>query len=172
MNPKLKLAFLLLAGIVVLAGAVYLAMIYIFPNINASGGHSGGVSIRQIPAPGLPVQEADLQGVVSSVVDNSIFVAPVKSIQVSPLNGGKQPTPAGPYSEVLISKGTKIWLDVTDNDAARPAAGSSGASLEVQQKLESSDIAAIANGSNVFVEVWGQKRGDRLNADVIVVSHP
>lgn len=174
MNPKLKLTLLILAVIAALAGAAYLAMIYIFPNFNLVRGRSGGHFIHQIRAPEVPAQKADLTGLVANVVDNSIFVAQMNSVTVSSINGGQkllQPTPQGPYSEVLISKNTKIWLDVTNNDPPGPGSDSSGSYQEIQQKVESADITAITSGSNIYVEVWGQKRGDRLDADVIVVHN-
>ena len=95
-EPKIKTSLILLLAIVVLAGAAYLAMIYIVPNFNPSRGPGGTGSHGQhfdhaIRAPQLPAQEADLTGVVTSVKDNSIFVAQVNSVSVSlHVNGGQQ----------------------------------------------------------------------------------
>jgi hypothetical protein len=134
-----------------------------------SGGKSQSVMIKQIPAPELPKQAADLRGQVASVQNNSIYVAQQDKIRVAVINGQvqQQPTPSGPSTEVVVSKETKIYRDVTMDDMAKPAPGASGSTMQVQQKVEAADISAIT--PNSFVQVWGQRRGDRLNAEVIVV---
>jgi hypothetical protein len=132
----------------------------------SGGGDNQRVSIRQIPAPELPKQSSDMKGLVTRVQDNSIYVAAVNNMQVAVVNGVQQlpPTPAGPYTEVVVSKDTKVYRDVTMENVDPPANASG--EMEVQQKLELADISAI-NASN-YVQVWGQRRGDRINAEVIV----
>ena len=137
------------------------------------GGGKGAVSvmIKQVPAPELPKQATDLRGMVTSVKDNSIYVSPMDKIQVAVINGVQQQmsTPTGPSTEVVVGKDTKIWRDVTMESMPKPptGAGNSGSPVQVQQKVEPAEISAIT--PNSFVQVWGQRRGDRLNADTIVV---
>ena len=137
------------------------------------GGGKGGVSVmfKQVPAPELPKQAADLRGMVTSVKDNSVYVAPMDNVKVAVINGVQQQmsTPTGPSTEVVVGKDTKIWRDVTMESMPNPpiGAGNSGSPVQVQQKVEPADISAIT--PNSFVQVWGQRRGDRLNADTIVV---
>jgi hypothetical protein len=123
------------------------------------------------PSSLLPKQAADLSGQVVSVKDNSIFVGQTDKFQMLVTNGQvqQQPTPSGPTTEVVVSKDTKIYRDVTMENMPTPSASSSGGTLQLQQQLADADISAVTANSSTFVQVWGQRRGDRLNADVIVV---
>lgn len=139
-------------------------------HIQSQGGPGGNVSVSiQInPSPLLPKQTPDLRGMVTQVKDNSIFIAQMDKMMGGVINGKavQQPTPAGPYTEVVISKDTKLYRDVTMDAMPDPSQMKNGG--KVDQKLEEVDASAIVTG-NSNVQVWGQKRGDRLIADVIVV---
>lgn len=187
MNKKI---FLVIGGILMvalLAGGAFMAMrllnvkAQVFNgkgggpemSLNSKGGPGGGKSVmmKLIAAPELPTQNADLRGLITDIKDNSLYVAQMNNIKVSVINGNTQmlqPTPEGPYTEVVVSKDTKIWRDVTMEDNQQPSGGTADQPVEIQQKVEASDISAIASGS--FVQVWGQRRGDRLIADAIVVT--
>jgi hypothetical protein len=155
------------------------------------GPNSGKVSfsIQVTPAPELPTAGADIVGTVSSIKDNSIFVSEMgkgteggggntvivgKAITSS---GGSSPdsglstndvspTPSGPVTEVVVSKETKIYRDTSMDNVPKPQPGSD-TNLGIQQVLEPADVSSISSDS--VVQVWGQKRGDRLIADTIVV---
>ncbi len=131
------------------------------------GGGKGSVYFKQIPASELPKQAADLRGLVTSVQNNSIYVAQADKIQMAVINGvqQQQPTPSGPSTEVVVSKDTKIYRDVTMENFQSPSTASG--TVQIQQKLDPADISAIT--ANSYVQVWGQRRGDRINADVVVV---
>jgi hypothetical protein len=171
--------------VILLAGAAFMAMRLL--NSKSPGGIgflSGGlplggkgssgavqsIRIESDPNADLPKQAPDLTGQVASVKDNSFFVAvPSGSGGITVFSGGTggaQPTPAGPYNEVVITNKTKIWRDATMDAMAKPAGGSNGVQ-SIQQKLERTDSSILI--PNAFVQVWGQKRGDRLIADVMVV---
>jgi hypothetical protein len=138
------------------------------PGAAPSGGKS--VSIKMIPSKDLPQQKADISGMVVKTQDNSLFVGEMTSMMVSSINGkiSTSPTPAGPYMEVVVSKETKIYRDVTMNSLPDPSKVS-GNSFEVEQKLDAGALSDVVAG-NSNIQVWGQKRGDRLIADIVVVQ--
>ncbi len=157
--------------------------------LGGSGNGKFSIQIQMTPAPELPSVHADLVGQVINIQDNSISVAEMskatsggnmvivgKAVSGSgsandsgPSTDGGQaaaPTPSGPVTEVVVSQNTTIYRDTTMNNVPRPQSGSS-VNLGVQQVLEPADISSISDSS--LVQVWGQKRGDRLIADIIVV---
>ncbi len=157
--------------------------------LGGPGGGKASIQIQMTPAPELPAARADLSGQVTNIQDNSIFVAEMtkssgganvvivgkavlgsgSSNDSGPSTDGGQaaaPTPSGPVTEVVVSQNTTIYRDTTMNSVPRPQAGSSE-NIGVQQVLEPADISSISDSS--LVQVWGQKRGDRLIADIIVV---
>jgi hypothetical protein len=146
------------------------------------------MSIQITPAAEIPKAHADIVGQVTRIKDNSIFVAEFSksggggaglsiSIGSASAAGGDGPstsdggpaataTPSGPLTEVVVSKDTVIYRDTTMDNVPKPS-GSGSTSLTMQQVVEPADISQIAE--NYMVQVWGQKRGDRLIADTIVV---
>jgi hypothetical protein len=70
---------------------------------------------------------------------------------------------------VVVTKDTKIYRDVT---AEQYTPDPSVPRNQYRQKVAPADSSAIAAGHGTEVQVWGQLRGDRLTADVIVVITP
>ncbi len=189
-----KTALWIVLGIVVLAvlaGGAFMAMRLLNARVQTSsggegpgglmrlssaGGPSGGksVSFKIKPAPELPQQAPDVRGMVTKAQDNSFFVSQVDNMMVRINKDGEQQTmatPTGPATEVVVSKDTKIYRDATmDNVSPENTSGSADNPAEIQQKLELTDVSAITANTNSFVQVWGQRRGDRLIADIIVVN--
>jgi hypothetical protein len=153
------------------------------------GGNANSFQIQMTPAPEMPTAHADLVGQVTSIKDNSIFVSEMSKasgggtnvvIVGKTISGGSgpstdsgspstndvSPTPSGPATEVVVSQSTVIYRDTTMDSMPKPQPGSS-VSTSVQQVLEPADVSSISADS--MVQVWGQKRGDRLIADTIVV---
>ncbi len=203
MKKKIVIGIGAILGVALVAGAVFMAVRLLntkasangpgMPLAGLGGAGSGKVSIQiqMTPAPELPSARADLTGQVTSIQDNSIFVAEMTKSSAGGGNvvivgkgvseGGSSndsgpstdngsqaaaPTPSGPVTEVVVSQNTTIYRDTTMNSIPRPQSGSS-ANVGVQQVLEPADISSISDSS--MVQVWGQKRGDRLIADTIVV---
>ncbi len=150
--------------------------------ISLGGGGPGGgsisVMIRLTPAPGLPAQRADLSGQVVDIKDNSLFVqtqnGPVmiqahssssdESGSGSSVSSSPTQDPSAPTTEVVVNEDTKIYQDTT-MDAQQPP--QSSGEYAMQQEVEEISVGQIAKDQHV--QVWGQKRGDRLIAEVIVV---
>jgi hypothetical protein len=189
MNKKIYLIIGSVLVVALLAGGAFMAMRLLNAKTQSSmnpggkgsnlimqsqGGPGGGKAqfyAKQIPAPELPKQTIDLRGQVVSVKDNSIFVGQMDKFVMGVKNGvvQQQPTPPGPYTEVVVSKDTKIYRDITMENMPTPSANSSPDNpAEIQQSVELVDVSAITPSS--MVQVWGQRRGDRLIAEVMVVT--
>jgi hypothetical protein len=171
MNKKVYLIIGGLLIVALLAGGAFMAMRL----LNARGQNTSGAEksskIKEIPAPEVPTQDADLSGRVISVKDNSLFVAEAGLDNISVRRLLMQPTPPGPYTEVVVSKDTKIYRDATYDNVPTPSANSSGGAVQqIQQKMDPVDISAVP--ANSYAQVWGQRRGNRVNADIIVVLAP
>jgi hypothetical protein len=199
MKKKVFIGIGAVLGVALLAGAVFVGVRMLNSNstnggpggLLASLGLQGGgtasfaMSIEMTPAPELPTTRADIVGQVVSVKDNSIFVSEMSKggtvsgganvvIVGKAISGGAgpstdsgdSPTPSGPITEVVVSKETLIYRDTSMDNVPKPT-GSGSTTLSVQQVVTLVDISQIAQ--NYMVQVWGQKRGDRLIADTIVV---
>jgi hypothetical protein len=140
-------------------------------SIQSSGpGGKASFSVQINPSPELPKRTPELRGMVTQTKDNSIFVGQMDKMTAMVVNGQvqAQPTPEGPYTEVVVSKDTKVFRDATMDSMPDPSKLSSSGTTKVDQKLELTDISAVVSG-NSNIEVWGQMRGDRLIAEVIVI---
>ena len=71
----------------------------------------------------------------------------------------------GPEVEVVVNDNTVIYHDVTDLDF-KPSAQENGEKI-IQQRVE---LAASANGvgENTELQVWGERQGDQIMAEVLV----
>jgi len=170
MKKKVFIGFGAVLGIALLAVAAFLAVRLM--NSSASGSNSllaglggGGDThvqfmVRLTPAPELPVVHPEKIGIVASVQDNSIFVSSATN------QSSDAPTPPGPYTEVVVSKDTKIYRDITLDNVPPPPSGTTD--LALQQVVEPADLSSIT--PNSFVNVWGPTHGSRLVADTILVQ--
>ncbi len=127
------------------------------------GGNYKEVTIKMERAPELPQQPAALGGEVAEINGNSVFVNPATKFS-SP---GQS---SGPAVEVVITKDTKIWRDITMESMGGKPPADAQSNLTLQQKVEPAAADQIVQG--YMVSIWGQKRGDRLIADEIVVMGP
>ena len=120
------------------------------------------------PAKELPTTPPVTAGLFTRRLDNSIFVGTGNmSVSVMAGPGGNAESPVssydGPEVEVVITKETLIYRDVTKFDLENPSAA-------VQQELEPGSLEDL--NSQSMVSVWGQKTGDRLVAEVILFTLP
>ncbi len=139
----------------------------LIPSGNAAGaaGHTGGQTIIYTPAPEIPTRKADLSGLVTDVKDNSLIVQPQNgAVSVgpgSPAHGDA----TSPTKEVVVNENTRIFRDTTmDSQPAPQRSGKFG----LQQTLEAMTVGQITKSQ--YIQVWGQSRGDRLFAEVIVAD--
>jgi hypothetical protein len=183
MAKKILILFGGILIIAILAAAAFLGGRMINANASSSGSNGGGnVKVKLTPAAELPQTNPDLAGEVKEIKDNSLTVA--QAVLNSNLTEAKKPdydstlgkqsnmtgdTTTGPTLEVVVAKETKIYRDTTKDNLPRPKPGED-TNISMQQKLEEASLSQILAGSRV--QVWGQKRGDRLIADVIIVGPP
>jgi hypothetical protein len=163
MTRKLKLTLLILAGVAILAGAAYLAMIYVAPTFNTSAalGISAGpggkktFSVKLTNPTELPPGKANVSGTLTEKKDNSLIV----------LDTGKGSDPSNGVSvEVVVTRATQIYLDVTFNNVSKSEI-TSGQTIQMQvqpAKLEDIEVGDM-------IQAWGVKTGDRLVADQVLV---
>ena len=131
----------------------------------------GGESIQTDfkPAPELPTTPPETTGVYTRRDGNSIFLGTGSmGIVISSGSAGPgeevNPTYDGPEVEIVITKETRIYRDVTPFEF-NP---SSGPSSSIQQTVEIGNQDDF--NSMTVLTVWGRKIGDRIVADVILYS--
>ena len=133
------------------------------------------VSINLIPARELPTTSPTLIGLFKERMDNTMMV------QATSLKTGGQgivvhkdddgdvsPSSNMSYdstAEVVITNETIIYRDST-----QPIETPSGENATVQQTVQESTLDDLIPES--FVTVWGRESGDRIIAEVVLISNP
>ena len=136
---------------------------------------SGPVSVRTVflPAPELPDEPAATGGIVLRKQDNRLIVGTGNievnvEVDIDPETGQERqnvvPRTDGPEIEVVIGRDTVIYRDVTDFSANMPT---ESGERELQQVVRQVDTADDIE-SQIEIQVWGERRGDRVTADVVV----
>ena len=105
----------------------------------------------------LPDEEPDVCGVVTRRDGNSLFLG-TGSYSVSVGEGGVTELDYdGPEVEVVVTHDTEIYQETIELDFEADT---------MQRTLEPATLDDITNGTSV--QVWGEKRGDRVTARVVV----
>ena len=137
---------------------------------------SGPVSSRitVVPSPDLPDSEADVGGVFVRRDDNSIFVGTgdvelnleIEVTQSGAVNPQVSLKHNGPVIEVVITHETDVYREETEvpGEGGRQLKGGDHTVQQVVSPVDSLDEL----GKNTEVQVWGERRGDRVVADVFV----
>jgi len=138
------------------------------------------ISVQVTPAPELPTTQPVVIGSYVERKDNSIVVAsaPMEAgkggvvLSVSK-GGGEEEGPStsgnmadGPKLEVVISKETIIYLEDTDMGKPNPEE----TNKVIQQSVKEGSLDDLTSQS--FVTVWGRKSGDRIIAEIVLISNP
>jgi hypothetical protein len=134
---------------------------------------TGPVSLRISiePASELPDRPAEASGVFVRRQDNSIFVGTGDielDVEVNGNTGERvvNLSHSGPEIEVVVTRDTNIYRDETEISPGAPGSRKSG-EMTIQQVIRPAD-SLEQMGENIELEVWGEKRGDRVVADVLV----
>lgn len=192
----MKRAFIILTvGIVVgllLLGGGYTAMQLVAePETETAVASSGGrvmqsvqvgndgvpVSVQTtiLPAKELPDTEAAAFGIVLTRQDDTLKVGTgaidlAVEVNVDASTGQEQtsvvPTTSGPELEIVLTRDTLLYRDVTD--IAGQTSDESGEVTITQAVRPATDASQIE--TQMEVQVWGERRGDRIVADVLVFS--
>ena len=133
------------------------------------GPGGGGISVQLVPAKELPQTEPDATGLFAQRKDNSIFVTIGNKFMVQVDKNGTVNTQTdgnGQQLEIVVTGDTTIYKDATQmaNLKTQPVDG------KVQQQVEPGSLDEI--GANSFVSAWGERRGDRVIASVLMYSTP
>lgn len=126
-----------------------------------------------LPAPELPDEEAVTFGIVQSREDDVLTVGTGSievnvEVDIDPSTGQEQtsvvPSTNGPELEVVLTRDTQLYRDVTDIAGQMP--DESGEVTIVQELQPVTDAGQIE--PQMEVQVWGERRGDRVVAAVLV----
>lgn len=128
------------------------------------GGDAVSLAVNVTPASELPAIPADVTGLFVERNDKTIVV---QEISLDAGGGGMvggQPGADGPKVEVVVANETVIYLETTE------FSGSPSENTTIQQTVSDGTLDDLTSQS--FVTVWGRKSGDRIVADVILISNP
>jgi hypothetical protein len=136
-------------------------------------------SVDLIPAPELPTTQPETSGTLFERKDNTLTLQTFSMeagsgggvVSVDTSSGasgdGIEMGQDGPKVEVVTTKDTKVFKDVTQFDIE--SAPSSG-SQTIQQAVEPGSLDEM--GKQAMITVWGRKNGDRIIAEVVSYSDP
>jgi len=133
---------------------------------NITTGNGRQISAEFVPAEEVPEADPDVAGAFSRRQDNSLFIDKTKDGFAVARNedGSFSVTNAtGQIVEVVVTGQTALYVDTTLQNAE--AAISDG---KLYQQLSPGSIDEI--GELSFVRSWGEMRGDRLIASVVVYT--
>ena len=126
-----------------------------------------------LPAAELPDEEAAASGIVLNRQDDILTVGTgaievAVEVNVDASTGQEQtsvlPSTNGPELEVVLTRDTLLYRDVTDVAGQTPdESGEVTIVQEVQPVTDASQIEA-----QMEIQIWGERRGDRIVADVLV----
>jgi hypothetical protein len=185
MNRKVLTILLIAMGVVVLAAGAFTAVSLItaqnkgeadlpagamvFEDVMDDGtGNPVTVKTVILPAAELPERPSEVGGVLVNQVDNSYFVGTGSiSVNVQVINGEETVATdySGPKIEVVVGRDTQFYQDITKVSFE----ASESKKQTLQQEIVAVDQPeSLSEGTNF--QVWGEKRGDRVTADIIVFS--
>jgi hypothetical protein len=136
--------------------------------VKLSTGDGTVVDAEWVPAEEAPDSSPDVAGAYAGRKDNSILVDETEGgflISGSQDDGFTVANTTGRISEVVVTGETVVYVDVTLEDIDR--ALSDG---QIHQTLKPGDVEEI--GELSFVQAWGDMRGDRLIAELLLFTHP
>lgn len=137
------------------------------PVISSEGGTTGATKLVEIEsARELPQRPPDTLGVFTRREDNRVFVSSGDEGIMFTLDGEVRSEGNAKEVEVVVTGETAVYEDVTQEkiDWGAPAGSTT------QQKLEPGSVEEI--GENSVVMAWGEKRGERLVAEILVYTGP
>jgi hypothetical protein len=137
------------------------------PPIPSGGAARSATMIAELETAGeLPPRPPDTFGVFVRREDNRIYVSYGSRGIMYTLDGEVTSTGETTEVEVVATGETAVYKDVTQESlgASLPSGGT------IEQKLEPGQVEEI--GKNSVVMAWGEKRGDRLVAEILVYTGP
>jgi hypothetical protein len=138
--------------------------------VRDDGNGAVGVRVSIEPASELPDEPAEISGIFVRREDDSIFVGTGDielSVEVDKNTGQRSVATdhSGPVVEVVTTQETAIYKDIT-NIEIEPSAQQSG-EQKIQQVVQPDSSLAEVD-ENTELQVWGERRGDRVVAELVV----
>jgi hypothetical protein len=136
-------------------------------NVMISSGDGSMIEAEFKPAEELPDTPPEIAGLYSRREDNSIFVKETDGgFRISMDEEGNVSTNAGDVeTEIVVTNETEVYIDTTSEQLEDLEDGDT-----LYQKLEPGTIEDL--GYLSFMQVWGERRGERVIADVLVYMLP
>jgi hypothetical protein len=133
--------------------------------------------VTEIDGNTLTIQEFNINDTLGTSGEGGVFMEPIEIEVDNPEDLEELPLPAfmgadGPITEVVVTRDTKIYRDVTFSEVLVVSDG--GELPEIPENIEMKVEPAAADeiGTNSMVTIWGERRGDRVVADVILFQPP
>jgi hypothetical protein len=136
--------------------------------VSGSGPDARSVTVHVERAEEVPDRLSDVRGFFERRQDNRIFITEAvgELMLVMSADGTLVTNADGREIEVVVTGETSVYCDVT----ARSYGEGLAEGDTVQQKLKPGTVEAIGEFSAVIV--WGEQRGDRVVADVLLYTLP
>jgi hypothetical protein len=163
--------------VLLLAGGAFVAGQLLSQGAEPFGSGSGKVKIGTggrvaevdfVKAEELPEESPAVVGVFERRKDNSIFVDETDGgFVLSPNDDGtlSVANATGKISEIVVTAETAVYVNLTLDNLDEAAA-----SGVLRQEVEPGTVEEI--GELSFVQAWGEMRGDRLVASVLLYARP
>jgi hypothetical protein len=126
-------------------------------------GPGGTQSLEIVPAEELPSEPTDIRGLYVRREDNSLFVG-TGEIMLNIRDGEVISDYDGPEVEVVVTHDTVVYRDKTPYGTGEAEDG------KIQQVVKPGSLEEIEKHS--LISAWGQERGGRLFAEVLVYKIP
>ena len=178
MKRSIVIAACVLALVLLLAGGAFMAGRLLStgseagdqdgPTIKIGTGKGPLVEAQWVPAEECPTSDPDVAGAYARRQDNSIFVNETQDgFRISQDDSGSYSivNTTGQIHEVVVTGETGVYVDTTNEKIDE--ALSDG---KLYQKLSAGSIEEIGDLS--YVRAWGERRGDRLIASVLIYTRP
>jgi hypothetical protein len=178
MKRSILIAGSILALVLILAGGAFVTGRLLGSSPAAAGedgqtiqigmGDGPLVEVVWVPAPECPASEPDVAGAYDRRQDNSLFINETEDgFRISQDDTGSFSitNTTGSIREVVVTGDTAVYVDLTNDNLDE--ALSDG---KLYQKLKAGSIEEIGDLS--YVRAWGEKRGDRLIASVLIYLRP
>jgi hypothetical protein len=156
-------------AIIVVGAAAFIAGRLLNQKVGPAGLNGpGGRLLKLVPAPELPTTEPEATGRFEERQDNVIVISTF-SLDMGgggSIAGGRSVSEddLGPKVEILITSETFIYRDITQF----PSPSDSKVDQAIQQTVEEATLDDL--GSSSMITVWGHKQGDRIIAEVLLVT--
>jgi hypothetical protein len=140
--------------------------------IDIGSGQMQKIAIEVNPAAELPESEEDAYGFVLRREDDRFLIGTgMPKMELQKNDDGTMNMVVtgteGPSYEVVVTRDTQLFLDVSDMTALIDGEGGGSMQREVKPLDSLDDI-----DQDTQLQVWGTKRGERIVADVLVVIQP